>query len=98
MPHDEPDASDPMTLHGVMFETDSDDAMREMAVCFIEEYARDGFGAERLWDLFAGQEYAGPCLAYQTLGGEVIRQLIDEHMKSRGAAARSDVEGVTRSA
>ena len=84
MPHDDPDPTDPMTLHGVMIETDSASANREMAMCFIEEFLRMGFDGERLMKLFAKPEYAGPFMAYQELGEDRIRQLIDEQVQLRG--------------
>ena len=79
MPYDDPDATDPMTLHGVELETDSDEANREMAGCFIEEYLRLGFDRERLVKLFKTKGYAGPYMAYRELGEETIVQLIDEY-------------------
>lgn len=78
MPYDDPDATDPMTLHGVVVETQSDAAMREMAECFVEEYLRGGFDAEWILKMFKTQAYAGPLLAYQTLGEDGIRSIIDE--------------------
>ena len=84
MPYGDPDATDPMTLHGVVVETQSDAAMRDMAECFVEEYTRSGFDEDRILGMFQTQGYAGPFLAYQTLGEEVIRSLIAEHVQLRG--------------
>ncbi len=84
MPYDDPDATDPMTLHGVVVETESDAAMRDMAECFVEEYIRSGFDEDRILKLFQTQGYAGAFLAYQTLGEAVIRSLFAEHMQRRG--------------
>ena len=78
MPHQDPHPTDPMTLHGVMFETDSPDAMRVMAECFIQEYCRMGFSRRRIANLFTAKGYAGPNLACQTLGEAAILGLIDE--------------------
>jgi hypothetical protein len=78
MPYDDPDATDPMTIHGVVVETDSDAPMRDMAECFVEEYLRGGFEADRILKMFQTQGYAGPFLAYQTLGEDEIRRIIDE--------------------
>ena len=84
MPYDDPDPTDPMTLHGVGVETDSDDAMVEMATCFIEEYARLGFDAERIERMFHTQGYAGPAMALGQLGEDRIRTLIAEEIALRG--------------
>ena len=78
MPYDDPAATDPMTLHGVVVETEGDAAMRDMAECFVEEYIRSGFDAERILKMFPTQGYAGPFLAYQTLGEDAIRRMIGE--------------------
>ncbi len=78
MPYDDPDATDPMTLHGVVVETTSDAAMRDMAECFVEEYIRSGFSAERILKMFQTQGYAGAFLAYRTLGEDAVRNIIDE--------------------
>ncbi|HSR56098.1 MAG TPA: hypothetical protein VLN73_07635 [Alphaproteobacteria bacterium] len=84
MPYQEPDPTDPMTLHGVVVETDSEDAMVDMAVCFIEEYARLGFDEDRIWRMFHVQGYAGPAMALGVLGEDKIRELIAAEMELRG--------------
>jgi len=76
MPYDDPDATDPMTLQGMVLETEDEEATREMAECFIEEYSRSGFEPGRVMSMFQSPEYVGPHLAYRTLGERVIRELI----------------------
>ncbi len=83
MPYGEPDATDPMTLHGVVMKTEDDRAMHEMAECFVEEYIRIGFEPERILRMFRTRGYAGPNLAYQTLGDDAIRAIIHEQMALR---------------
>jgi hypothetical protein len=78
MPYNDPDPTDPMTLHGVAVETDDPSAMREMAGCFIDEYLRMGYHADRLLGMFKIPQYAGPYMAFQALGEDAIVQLIDE--------------------
>ncbi len=84
MPHGDPDATDPMRLHGVVIETESDEAMRDMAECFVEESLRNGLDADRILGMFKTPGYAGPFLAYQTLGERAIRRVIDELLALRG--------------
>ena len=84
MPYNEPDATDPMTLTGVVIETEDDQAMREMADCFVEEYTRLGFDPERLLRVFKTRGYVGPFMAYKALGEPAIRKLIEEHAQRRG--------------
>ena len=69
-----------MTLHGVVVETESDAAMRDMAECFVEEYIRIGFDSDRILKMFQTRGYAGPFLAHQTLGEDAIQAIIDELM------------------
>ncbi len=78
MPYDDPDATDPMTLHGVVVETTDSGPMRDMAECFIQEYLRSGFDGDRILGLFKTRSYAGPFLAYQTLGESAICKMIEE--------------------
>ncbi len=87
MPYDDPDATDPLALHGVVVETRDDSAMREMTECFVEEYLRSGFGIDRILQMFRTKGYAGPFLAYQTLGEDAIRRIIDELTSLRGGRA-----------
>ena len=76
MPYDDPDPTDPMTLHGVAIETSNDAAMLEMAECFIDEYARLGFDENRILHMFDTRGYAGPFMATQCLGKEKISELV----------------------
>lgn len=78
MPYDDPDPTDPMTLHGVIVETENNNAMHDMARCFVEEYVRSGFDEERIMKLFLTRGYAGPHLAIQTLGEDAIHQIIQD--------------------
>ena len=94
MPYDDVDATDPMTLTGVSFETDDLDtptggllAHKEMAACFVEEYVRLGFDRERLLHMFRVRGYAGPNLAYRLLGEAVIVSVVDSVLARWGKHA-----------
>ncbi len=67
-----------MAIHGVVVETESNAAVRDMAECFVEEYLRSGFDADHILTMFQTRGYAGPFLAYKTLGEDTIRNIIDE--------------------
>jgi hypothetical protein len=84
VPYDDPDPSDPMTLHGVGVETDDANAMREMGMCFIEEYLRLGFDADRLLQLFKCKGFAGPNMVLEALGEPAIHAMIAEGVGLRG--------------
>lgn len=78
MPYQDPDPTDPMTLHAMGLETDDPEVHRDMALSFIEEFMRMGYGRERLLSMFQIPQYIGPHLAYQTLGEAAVAELIDE--------------------
>ncbi len=84
MPYDDPDPTDPMTLQGIVIETDDPGPQREMAVCFVEEYLRMGFDPHEVLKLFQTPEYVGPFMACRELGEEAIRRIIDEQAEIRG--------------
>ncbi len=86
MPYADPDPADPMTLNFIGIETNDDAAIREMAACFIEEYARLGFDRERIRQLFRSDGFVGPELALATLGQAAIDRLIDNELAKWGAA------------
>jgi hypothetical protein len=89
MPYEDPDATDPMLLNAVGIET-AEDRTREMAACFIEEFLRMGFDADRMLHLFRTKGYAGPHLAYRKLGEPAIQAMIDAQVSLRGGRPRPD--------
>ncbi len=84
MPYEDPDPTDPMTFHGVEVETDDPGAMDEMALCFVEEYARLGLSGEAILKIFADGGYAGPALAMRHLGRDRIAATIERQLRLRG--------------
>lgn len=98
MPFDDPSDSDPMTLHGVLFDVDDPDAHRDMAECFVEEFIRLGFDRARLLRMFHARGYAGPHLALKILGESAIEQLIDSCLARWGPHAPLAPNVVTRAA
>lgn len=95
MPYDDPDTTDPMTLHGVMFDVDDAAPHREMAECFIEEYIRAGFDRRRLLHMFEVRGYAGPNMALHILGREAIEKLVDDCLARWGPRAPSAAQLAT---
>jgi hypothetical protein len=80
MPYGEPESTDPMTINGVVLEdigAPPEEAVREMAECFIDEYARLGFDANRILHMFKTKGYAGPYMATCVLGENSIRELVN---------------------
>lgn len=83
MPYDDPDPTDPMTLHGMEVETDDPRAVRQMAECFIEELLRAGMPSKRILEVFDSSAFAGPALAMRTMRREEIVELIDHELAKR---------------
>lgn len=97
MPYLEPDETDPMDLNGMVIQTD-EDVTREMADCFIMEYMRLGYPADRIIAMFQLPLYIGPYRAWQSLGGETISAMIDDcaalwNGRRTGGLIRRDEEG-----
>ncbi len=68
---------DPMALVGVGLERGPDDeALAEMAWCFVEEYARMGWSGERIMRLFRNPFYRGPHQILRVKGEDFVRGLI----------------------
>ncbi len=77
MPYNDPDPSDPNVLVGVELEVD-EDAAKEMAYVFAEEFARLGKDKEQLMKIFSKKEYAGAHRAFLQLGEKEIETIVDE--------------------
>ena len=77
MPYDDPDATDPQELVGVMLPGGSEE-MREMAYAFAEEFARTGHDGPQILRLFQNPFYAGAHGAYSTLGHAATTAIIEE--------------------
>lgn len=94
MPYAEPDDTDPMILSGVVLEDGEappTEAVREMAECFIDEYARLGFDANRILHMFRTRGYAGPFMATEVLGEQAIRELVEMVLARWGGRRTSDL-------
>ena len=92
MPYNDPDPADPSILIGVSFPTDAD-ATTDMAYVFAEEFARMGYDAERLMRLFRNPFYAGAHDAYQRLGDEAVRRIVEECVGAWGSLRVVEQDG-----
>jgi hypothetical protein len=84
MPYGDPDPTDPNVLVGVSLPGD-EEATREMAIAFAEEFAALGFDEEHLLNLFRHPHYAGAHRAYRLLGEEEIRRILKESLAVWGS-------------
>ena len=85
----EPD--DPMALVGVGLERGPDDeALTEMARCFVEEFARMGWSGERILRLFRNPFYRGPHHILRMKGEDFVRSLIETVEQTRAQVRSQD--------
>ncbi len=71
---------DPFELKGVAFEGDEE----RMITCMIEEYARMGWGEERLMRMFTTPNFRIPHRYYREHGEEAVREKIREVLERHG--------------
>ena len=88
MPYRDPDPTDPNVLVGVELPAD-DEATREMAWVFAEEFARMGFDARRILGLFRSPFYAGAHTAWRALGEVEIGAVVEECVGVWGSHRRA---------
>ena len=81
MPKNEFDPEDPLEMIGVELPGQSEERLRDMALCFAEEFIRDGWGEERLFGMFRTPFYQGPYLVWKQKGDEFVRGVIGDAMK-----------------
>ena len=72
----EPD--DPLELTGVVLPVSDETSLREMAVCFVEEFLRDGWSDEQLRAMFRNPHYRGPYLVWRQKGDAYVDAVIQE--------------------
>ncbi len=77
MPYRDPDPTDPSMLVGNEVEC-SIDELDEMASAFAAELAQMGHDHERIMSWFRQPSFAGPYLAWSSLGEERVRELVGE--------------------
>lgn len=83
MPYKDPDPTDPSMLVGVVLPAEAE-TMTDMAYVFAEEFARLGYDKTALLWLFKNPRYAGAHGAYQALGEEAVRTIVDECIAAWG--------------
>lgn len=81
---------DPFELHGIVFPAD-EATSREMARCFVEEYALLGFPREAIARLFESPAFHGTRALAQQHGRAFIEQLLDAVFGPEGTR---DAEGI----
>ena len=74
----EPEPDDPLELTGVMLAVPDETSLKEMAVCFVEEFLRDGWSDEQLRAMFHNPCYRGPYLVWRQKGDAYVDAVIQD--------------------
>jgi hypothetical protein len=72
------ESDDPMMLTGIVLPAADEASLREMAVCFIEEFLQDGWSDEQLRAMFRNPCYRGPYLVWRQKGDAYVDAVIQE--------------------
>lgn len=83
----EPD--DPIEMIGVELPNQTEEQLRDMALCFAEEFVREGWREEQLMKLFKDPFYHGPHLVWKQKGDDFVRSVISEALKMWRPNART---------
>ena len=78
MTHKTPEPDDPLELTGVILPAEDDASLKEMAVCFVEEFLRDGWSDEKLLAMFKNPFYRGPFLVWKEKGDAFVEAVIQD--------------------
>ncbi|OGX03135.1 MAG: hypothetical protein A3G87_07150 [Omnitrophica bacterium RIFCSPLOWO2_12_FULL_50_11] len=81
MPKSEFDPEDPIEFIGVQLRGQSEAALRDMTLCFAEEFVREGWDEEKIFAVFRNPFYQGPYLAWKQKGDEFIRSVIGDAIR-----------------
>ena len=79
-PQKEIEPDDPMEIVGIEIPGQSEEQLRDMVLCFAEEFAREGWDEEGLLKMFQNPFYRGPYLAWKQKGDDYVREIIREAM------------------
>src|SRR3990167_8223541 len=74
----EPEPDDPFELRGVVLPATDDSSLREMTLCFVEEFLRDGWSDAQLLELFQNPFYSGPHMVWKQKGDAFVMEIIQD--------------------
>ena len=78
MARKEYEEDDPVEMIGIQLPNQSEEQLRDMALCFAEEFVREGWDEEQLLKMFQNPLYQGPHLAWKQKGNDFVKSVIDE--------------------
>ncbi len=76
--HKKCEPEDPIEMIGVQLSHQSEAELRDMALCFAEEFIREGWGPEKLLKMFRNPFYQGPYLVWKQKGNAFVQSVIQE--------------------
>jgi len=81
MQKEEWEKDDPLELVGVQLPNQTEAQLRDMALCFAEEFIREGWGHDKLLKMFRNPFYQGPYLVWKQTSDDFVKSVIDEAVK-----------------
>ncbi len=78
MARKEYEEDDPVEMIGIQLPNQSEKQLHDMALCFAEEFVREGWDKEQLLKMFQNPLYQGPHLAWKQKGDDFVKSVIDE--------------------
>ena len=81
MARKESEADDPIEMIGIQLPNQTEEQFRDMALCFAEEFVREGWSEERLLKMFKDPFYQGPYLVWKQKGDEYVQSVINDAIR-----------------
>jgi hypothetical protein len=81
MARKENEEDDPVEMIGMQLPNQTEEQLRDMALCFAEEFVREGWSEERLMKMFKNPFYQGPYLVWQQKGDDYVQSVIDDAVR-----------------
>ena len=72
---------DPIEMIGIQLPNQNEEQLRDMALCFAEEFVREGWDEEQLLKMFQNPLYQGPHLAWKQKGDDYVKSVINEAIR-----------------
>lgn len=81
MARKESEADDPIEMIGIQLPNQTEEQLRDMALCFAEEFVREGWSKEKLIKMFKNPFYQGPYMVWRQKGDEYVESVINDAEK-----------------
>lgn len=81
MARKESEKDDPLEMIGIQLPNQTEEQLRDMALCFAEEFVREGWSEDRLFKMFKNPFYQGPYMVWKQKGDEYVKSVIDDALK-----------------